>query len=65
MPGKSTNACPGLAGLVDFRGWPDWWEGLERIEQLGPGGSLDKGSRIRSSWRGMLPHCPFRVPGKP
>ncbi len=52
------NACPARVWqtLVDFQGWPAWWEGLERIEPLGPVDSLARGSRIRSSWRGVLPY---------
>ena len=52
------NACPARVWqtLVDFRGWSDWWDGLEHIELLNPAASLDRGSRIRSSWRGGLPY---------
>lgn len=42
--------------LVDFQGWHGWWEGLERIEQLDNRTFLERGCRIRSSWRGALPY---------
>ena len=38
------------------RQWPQWWEGVERVEELDPGDEEGIGSLRRFTWRGRLPY---------
>jgi len=36
--------------------WPQWWRGVEQVEQLEPGGVDGLGSLHRSVWKSVLPY---------
>lgn len=36
--------------------WPDWWPGVERVEEFDPGDAEGIGSLRRFTWRGRLPY---------
>ena len=38
------------------RQWPQWWQGMERVEELEPGDAEGIGSLRRFTWRGRLPY---------
>lgn len=40
--------------LIDFHSWPDWWPGLESVEELDQGDADGIGQRARSRWRGPV-----------
>jgi hypothetical protein len=42
--------------LMNYKRWPVWCAGLEKIETLGEIDQLKKGNHIRSVWRGALPY---------
>ncbi len=42
--------------LVNYKKWPTWCDGLEKIESLDQFGPLQKGNNIRSIWKGFLPY---------
>ena len=42
--------------LINYKKWPAWCGGLERIEQLDQFDHLQKGNNIRSIWKGFLPY---------
>lgn len=38
------------------RYWPDWWRGVESVEEFDPGDAEGIGSLRRFTWRGRLPY---------
>jgi hypothetical protein len=36
--------------------WPDWWKGVEKVEEVDPGDAEGIGSLRRFTWRGRLPY---------
>ena len=36
--------------------WPDWWRGVESVEEFDPGDEEGIGSLRRFTWRGRLPY---------
>jgi hypothetical protein len=42
--------------LINYKKWPVWCEGLQRIDVLDPFDHLKKGNNIRSVWKGALPY---------
>jgi len=38
------------------RQWPQWWRGMERVEELDSGDAEGIGSLRRFTWRGRLPY---------
>ena len=36
--------------------WPDWWPGVEQVDELKPGGEDGRGGIHRSIWRSALPY---------
>ncbi|MBC8440235.1 MAG: hypothetical protein H8D87_11180 [Deltaproteobacteria bacterium] len=42
--------------LINYKKWPDWCKGLQRIEPLDQFDHLQKGNNIRSVWKGALPY---------
>jgi len=42
--------------LINYKKWPVWCDGLEKIEPLDQFGRLQKGNNIRSIWKGFLPY---------
>ena len=36
--------------------WPDWWRGVESVEEFDPGDAQGVGSLRRFTWRGRLPY---------
>ncbi len=42
--------------LHDPNGWPEWWRGVVRVEQLERGDADRVGSRYRIAWRSRLPY---------
>jgi hypothetical protein len=42
--------------LINYKRWPIWCRGLEKIEALGKFDDLEKGNHIRSTWKGSLPY---------
>ena len=36
--------------------WPDWWRGVESVEEFDPGDAEGIGSLRRFTWRGRLPY---------
>ena len=45
--------------LADCEAWPQWWRGVERVEELAPGDQRRVGSAYRVTWRAPL--VPYRV----
>lgn len=42
--------------IYDAERWPEWWRGVESVEELDPGGDLKVGSVSRQRWRSRLPY---------
>ena len=42
--------------LEDAVSWPQWWEGVERVEQHDPGDDQGVGGRYRITWRSRIPY---------
>jgi hypothetical protein len=42
--------------IEDADSWPQWWRGVERVEQLDPGDANRVGSRFRIAWRSRIPY---------
>jgi hypothetical protein len=42
--------------LQDTVRWPEWWRGVEAVEELAPGDGDRVGSRYRIHWRSRLPY---------
>lgn len=40
--------------LVDFKSWPEWWSGLQSVEETAPGDDNGIGQRATSRWRGPV-----------
>ena len=36
--------------------WPDWWEGVEKVEVISPGDANGIGGLRRFTWKGQLPY---------
>ncbi len=45
--------------LADCESWPDWWQGVEAVEELAPGDAKRVGSAYRVRWR--APVVPYQV----
>ena len=42
--------------IHDTKRWPEWWRGVERVEELEPGDADGVGSLARYTWRSRLPY---------
>jgi Polyketide cyclase / dehydrase and lipid transport len=42
--------------IEDTVGWPEWWRGVVRVEELEPGDANRVGSRYLIEWRSRLPY---------
>jgi hypothetical protein len=42
--------------IDDAMGWPEWWRGVVRVDQLEQGGADKVGSRFEIEWRSRLPY---------
>jgi hypothetical protein len=42
--------------LEEPQQWPEWWRGVERVEELDGGDSERVGSRYRIAWRSRIPY---------
>ena len=42
--------------LRDAPGWPEWWRGVVRVEELAAGDSWRVGSRYLVEWRSRVPY---------
>lgn len=42
--------------LVNYKKWPDWCDGLEKIEPVNRFEHLQTGNHLRSVWKGSLPY---------
>jgi hypothetical protein len=42
--------------IVDGDRWPEWWQGVERVELLRAGDERGVGSVRRTTWRSRLPY---------
>ena len=42
--------------LRDPLRWPEWWRGVERVDELDPGDDRGVGSRYRIAWRSRIPY---------
>ncbi len=40
--------------LVDFKAWPEWWPGLQSVEETAAGDPDGIGQRASSRWRGPV-----------
>lgn len=55
------------AAIHDVRRWPDWWPGVQKVEQAAAGNADGIDSVWRYSWQGALPYrlefeaCPTRI----
>lgn len=36
--------------------WPEWWEGVKKVEEIAAGDDNGVGSRWRFTWKGRLPY---------
>ena len=36
--------------------WPQWWKGVEKVEEFDPGNKAGVGSLRRFTWRGRIPY---------
>ena len=39
-----------------MEGWPEWWRGVEAVDEVRPGDELGVGSVYRHRWRSRLPY---------
>jgi uncharacterized protein YndB with AHSA1/START domain len=42
--------------LYESERWPDWWQGVERVQILEPGDAQRVGELSRYTWRSRLPY---------
>jgi len=42
--------------IEDSLAWPQWWPGVEHVEELDPGDAAGIGSIRRYTWKGRLPY---------
>lgn len=42
--------------LYDQARWPEWWRGVERVEEVRRGDDGDIGTVARMTWRSLLPY---------
>ena len=42
--------------LHDATSWPEWWDGVERVEQHAPGDDRGAGGRYTIAWRSRIPY---------
>jgi hypothetical protein len=42
--------------IEDSLAWPQWWPGVEQVEELDPGDAEGIGSIRRYTWKGRLPY---------
>lgn len=45
--------CDAIEHSLD---WPQWWQGVEQVEELAPGDARGIGSVRRYTWKGRLPY---------
>lgn len=45
--------CDAIEHSLD---WPQWWQGVEKVEELAPGDARGIGSVRRYLWKGHLPY---------
>ena len=45
-----------MGGPEDAPGWPEWWRGVVRVEELAAGDSGRVGSRYLIEWRSRVPY---------
>ncbi len=45
--------CDAIEHSLD---WPQWWQGVEKVEELSPGDAEGIGSVRRYLWKGRLPY---------
>lgn len=45
--------CDAIEHSLD---WPQWWPGVEKVEELAPGDARGIGSVRRYTWKGRLPY---------
>lgn len=43
--------------LRDAASWPEWWKGVERVEERDPGDEDGVGSRYAIAWRSRIPYA--------
>ncbi len=43
--------------IWDSERWPEWWQGVESVVELEPGGADKVGSVSRHRWRSRLPYA--------
>lgn len=53
--GAPPQAC--WDALADVQRWPEWWQGVEAVQQLAPGDGRRVGSVHRVRWRARLPYA--------
>jgi hypothetical protein len=44
------------AAIHDSPHWPDWWPGMQKVEEVAPGDAEGIGSVLRYVWQGRLPY---------
>ncbi len=42
--------------LQDTLSWPEWWRGVESVDELDPGDDQHVGGRYRIAWKSRLPY---------
>lgn len=42
--------------IFHCRHWPQWWRGVEKVEEIDPGDAGGIGSLRRFTWKGRLPY---------
>ena len=42
--------------LKDAVSWPEWWQGVVRVDELDPGDEQGAGGRHRIEWRSRIPY---------
>ena len=42
--------------IHDFERWPEWWKGVQSVEELESGDGGGVGSRSRHAWRSRMPY---------
>ena len=42
--------------IYEIERWPEWWRGVRRVEQVGPGDADGIGARYRHEWRSVIPY---------
>jgi len=45
-----------FAAVFDTASWPQWWHGVESVEEISAGDAAGIGGTIRYTWKGRLPY---------